>query len=380
MSDSAQVSDGMISVERQEDLCVLNWADGRSEEFHYLWLRDNCQCEDCLHPQTRERLFDLMTLSPEEDLVARLELQEGSLLVTWRDGHQSHYPEHWLREHAYGEEARQARREKPILWTAEIRQSLPEIAYEKVMSSEDGLLTFLDLLCDYGFALIRETPTENLEVTRVASRISFLRETNFGREFDVISKPNPNNVAYTALELQSHSDLPNWEVPPGTQFLHCLEFEAEGGESTLVDGFAAARQLQSAHPEDFDLLCHLRIPFRFHDSDWDIRRSATTLALDSFGELEEIRFHSALTAPLDIAADQVLPFYRAYRALTEIIRKPENILKLKLQPGDLLVFNNRRVLHGRAAFDPNSGPRHLQGCYVDNDDVLSKRRVLRRRL
>ncbi len=380
MSESATISDGMISVEREGDLCVLNWTDGHKEGFHSLWLRDNCQCADCLHPQTRERLFDLMTLDPNSDLIDHLETQNGSLFVKWSDGHQSQFSERWLHEHAYGEDARQARREKPTLWTSEVKNSLPEINYEKVMSGDEGLLSFLDMLCDYGFALIRQTPTRDLEVTRVASRISFLRETNFGREFDVISKPNPNNVAYTALELQSHSDLPNWEVPPGTQFLHCLEFDAEGGESTLVDGFAAARQLQSMSPEDFDLLCQLRIPFRFHDSDWDIRRSATTLALDSFGELEEIRFHSALTAPLDIPSDKVLPFYQAYRALTEIIRKPENILKLKLRPGDLLVFNNRRALHGRAAFDPNTGPRHLQGCYVDNDDVMSKRRVLRRRL
>lgn len=380
MSDNVQVSDGMISLQREIDRCNLTWADGREDSFHYLWLRDNCQCPNCLHPQTRERLFDLMSLDPSEKLVDHLEARQGSLFITWQDGHQSQFTREWLQEHAYGDAARQARRETLTLWSADIIQDLPEITHEEVMSGDAGLLAFLDLLCEYGFALIRETPTEDLEVTRVASRISFLRETNFGREFDVISKPNPNNVAYTALELQSHSDLPNWEVPPGTQFLHCLEFDAEGGESTLVDGFSAARQLQSESPEDFDLLCRLRIPFRFHDADWDIRRSATTLALDSFGELEEIRFHAALTAPLDIASDQILPFYRAYRALTRIIRKPENVLKLKLQPGDLLVFNNRRVLHGRAAFDPNSGPRHLQGCYVDNDDVLSKRRVLRRRI
>jgi gamma-butyrobetaine dioxygenase len=41
-----------------------------------------------------------------------------------------------------------------------------------------------------------------------------------------------------------------------------------------------------------------------------------------------------------------------------------------------MCFDNYRVLHGRSEFDPNSGPRHLQGCYLDRDDVLSRLRTL----
>jgi len=40
--------------------------------------------------------------------------------------------------------------------------------------------------------------------------------------------------------------------------------------------------------------------------------------------------------------------------------------------------DTRRVLHGRAAFDPSTGRRHLQGCYVDRDQLLSRIRVLER--
>jgi len=355
----------------------LVWSDDHHSRFHFIWLRDNCPCPACLHPQTRERTFDVMSIAADQPVPSSVDVHEDQLVICWEDGHVSTFQSDWLRPNCYSKLAREARREKPVLWTSKVKCALPEIDYETVMKNDTGLLAWLDLLIEYGFALIRNTPTVQGEVTRVANRIAYLRETNFGRDFDVISKPNPNNVAYTALKLESHSDLPNWELPPGTQFLHCLEFDAEGGESTLVDGFGAARQLENEDPAAFETLAKLHIPFRFHDQDWDVQWSAPTIAQDPLGDIQEIRFHAALTAPLDLDFEDVLPFYRAYRIFTDIVRRPENILALKLRPGDLLVFNNRRALHGRAAFNPETGPRHLQGCYVDNDSILSKRRILR---
>jgi gamma-butyrobetaine dioxygenase len=44
----------------------------------------------------------------------------------------------------------------------------------------------------------------------------------------------------------------------------------------------------------------------------------------------------------------------------------------------MVVFDNRRVLHGRAAFDPATGHRHLQGFYVDRGEFDSRLRVLAR--
>jgi gamma-butyrobetaine dioxygenase len=43
------------------------------------------------------------------------------------------------------------------------------------------------------------------------------------------------------------------------------------------------------------------------------------------------------------------------------------------------MMQNDRALHGRTAFDPNLGRRHLQGCYIDRDGIESRRRVLKRR-
>jgi gamma-butyrobetaine dioxygenase len=51
---------------------------------------------------------------------------------------------------------------------------------------------------------------------------------------------------------------------------------------------------------------------------------------------------------------------------------------LRLGEGQMVVFDNRRVLHGRRAFDPATGKRRLRGCYVDRSEFTSRLRVLQR--
>jgi gamma-butyrobetaine dioxygenase len=70
--------------------------------------------------------------------------------------------------------------------------------------------------------------------------------------------------------------------------------------------------------------------------------------------------------------------YEAMRVFSAVAHHPDLMLSNRLEPGDLVGFDNRRVLHGRDAFDPGAGRRVLRGCYIDRDDVLSRLRVLRR--
>ena len=51
--------------------------------------------------------------------------------------------------------------------------------------------------------------------------------------------------------------------------------------------------------------------------------------------------------------------------------------EFKTDSGDLLTVHAHRVLHGRRAFDPASGDRHLQDVYLEYDDLMARRRVLR---
>ena len=221
-------------------------------------------------------------------------------------------------------------------------------------------------------------PVLDRQVLRVAERIAFPRRTNFGRHFDVVSLPRPNSNAYTALKLHCHTDLPNWEVPPGYQLLHCLRNDATGGESLLVDGFNVLRALKSKDPAAFEVLATVPLDFGFEDEDADVRYRAPAIALDGDGNVDELRFNIAVMGVLNVPAERMLEVYRAHRRLAALIRDPGFELRYRFSAGDLVAFDNRRVLHGRTAFAAASGPRHLQGCYVDRDVLFSRIRVLER--
>ena len=358
------------------DAVQVVFAAGMTSIFHFLWLRDNCPSG--FHPDTRERIFDL--LSQPQDIAPKYARAAGDTLeVAWPDGHVSRFPAGWLRANAYDEAARAARKWRPKTWDAATLPAPLRVPYAAVMQSDSAKLAWLTALRDYGIAMLEDTPAEMDAVQRLAEAIAYMRRTNFGEDFSVESKPAPNNVAYTAVELQLHTDLPNREMPPGAQFLHCLHNEAEGGESVFADGFRAAEQIKQSHPEDFALLTEWPLPFRFHDEDNDLRWRGATIALDADGDFQEIRYHAALTAPLDAPAAIVPALYRAWRRFGEIVRHPDLRINPRLQPGELIGFHNRRVLHGRRAFNPASGRRLLRGCYVDWDEVCSRIRVLERR-
>ena len=257
---------------------------------------------------------------------------------------------------------------------------MPGADYDAVIAGDEHLLRWLSLIRDYGVAVLRGTPREPLSVLTLARLIGPARATNFGEHFDVVSKHDPNSNAYTAMGLPCHTDLPNWEHPPDYQLLHCLENGAEGGDSVLVDGFRAAETLRLHDPAAFRLLSRSPIDFRFQDRASDIRFRAPTFGLDEAGAVAEVRFNLAVTDALRAPAKRMGALCRALRAFAAVVRDPALECHHRLQAGELLVFDNRRVLHGRAAFDPATGRRHLQGCYVDRDPLLSRIRVLERAL
>ncbi len=187
---------------------------------------------------------------------------------------------------------------------------------------------------------------------------------------------SPNNNAYTAMHVGCHTDLVNWSAPAGYQLLHCLVNRAEGGQSIFVDGFSVAETLRQTDPDTFDLLASRPLPFRFHDEQSDIRIRAPLIAADERGNLVGVRFNLSLLDILDLPADTMDGVYQAYHKLAGLMRDPRFELRLRLAPGDLVAFDNHRVLHGRTAFDADSGRRHLQGCYVDRDELRSRLRVL----
>jgi gamma-butyrobetaine hydroxylase len=368
-------------VEREGRELICCWSDGHRSRFHAIWLRDNCGCPECRDPGTGHRLMDVLSI-PDEIAPDTVRLtSSGDVEIVWTPGgHASRYEVEWLRAHCYSDEERLRRRRQPVLWGAEIAGRIPTFADAEVRSDEPAQFRWLSAVRDYGFARLRGVPAVAGEVERVAALVGYIRETNYGRTFDVISMPQPTHLAYTPRALAVHVDNPYRVPTPGLQMLLCIEAASEGGDTVLVDGFRAADELNRADPAAYHLLTRVPMSFRYRDAETDLYARQPVIALDADGQVAAIHFNDRAAAPLEIAESEVEPFYAAYRKFARLVRDPALELRFRLAPGHLLFFDNQRALHGRTAFDASAGRRFLQGCYLDRDGLESRLRVLARRM
>jgi gamma-butyrobetaine dioxygenase len=188
----------------------------------------------------------------------------------------------------------------------------------------------------------------------------------------VRAEVNPNNLAYTNLGLQAHTDNPYRDPVPTLQILACLENTVEGGDSLVIDGFKVVERLKAESPRHFDVLS--RYPARFEyagSAGVRLKAKRPFIELGPDGELIAVRFNNrSLSALSDIPYDDMEDYYAAYRRFAEIIEDRSMAVTFKLAPGELFIVDNTRVLHARRAFS-GTGKRWLQGCYADKDGLFS---------
>nr|WP_218165410.1 gamma-butyrobetaine dioxygenase [Pseudomonas agarici] len=369
----------LTAVHPLADRLEVHWADGRISPYHHVWLRDNCPCPQCVYTVTREQVLEIVDVPDDLTAAAARIDDSGCLCIDWQDGHASRFDPGWLRAHAYDAQSRaerQAGKPKSRLWDSSLE--LPVFEFAALKADPNILLHWLLALRDTGLTQVRGVPTKPGSLAEVAKLIAFIRQTNFGVLFNVQSKADADSNAYTAFNLPLHSDLPTRELQPGLQFLHCLVNDTEGGESIFVDGFAIAAALRQEDPAAFSALCEIPVEFRNKDRHSDYRCLAPIIALDSLGQVSEIRMANFLRGPFDAPTEQMPVLYGAYRRFIAMSREARFRLIRRLDPGQLWCFDNRRILHARNAFDPATGARHFQGCYIDRDELLSRILVLQR--
>jgi gamma-butyrobetaine dioxygenase len=367
-------------VEVHKDGLTVRWSDKSLTHLPNFWLRDNCRCPKCRHPGNGQKLYEIVDLPADLATIEAMAAPDHSVRVLWSDGHRSEYAPDWLNDHDLSPSARTARQPQPRLWGKALESALPIGRWPEMQQDPEKELAWLELYAAYGFGLLKNVPTQPGMVAAIGDHLGFVRVTNYGRLFDVISVPNPTNLAYTPVGLGVHSDNPYRHPSPGVQLLHCLEADAPGGDTLLVDGFHAAEILRKENPGDFALLSTVPLTFRFSDDEAELEAKQTLITTDLDGVVTAVHFNNRSADWLDAPMDLASRWYNAYRIFGKILKRPELELAFKLESGDCVVLQNDRALHGRTAFDPSLGRRHLQGCYIDRDGIESRRRVLRRKL
>lgn len=365
-----------VTVEDEGKTIRLAWAGGSSARFHAAWLRDNALDDRTRSPGNNQRLITVLDI-PADTRIGEASVAGGDLSLRFLPEDKSvRFPADWLAAHVYDRDM-----QRQPGWTDEtisrwkratMQSAIPRASLAVAASHPSVLRDWLGAAHSYGFAVMDGLPAESGALLKVVDLFGYIRETNYGRWFEVRAEVNPNNLAYTNLGLQAHTDNPYRDPVPTLQILACIENTVDGGESSVVDGFSVAAALHDEDPEGFRLLSSWPARFEYAGSAGvRLRSKRPMIELGPDGELIAIRFNNRSLAPVvDVPFDEMAAYYRAYRRFAELIEDPSFEVSFKLEPGQAFIVDNTRVMHARRAFS-GSGKRWLQGCYADKDGLLS---------
>lgn len=209
----------IVSTRIDADSLHVKWqpmATVNESDFSYVWLRDNCQCGQCVHPSNRQKLHSTADV-PLDIQPVSVTVKDSVAQVVWNmplrhqqqgEQHVSQYPIEWLQRYASRENSELYRFNhlQHRTWEAQ-DYKLKWINYDDYMNTDQGLHQVVQRLYNSGLVFLENVPLKDESVTKVAERIGPVQETFYGRDFDVKSMANSNNIAYTSLYLGFHMDL-----------------------------------------------------------------------------------------------------------------------------------------------------------------------------
>ena len=379
---------------------TIKFADGiRPLDLSTLWLRDICKCTQCVDPDSGQKNFATTEL-PDMPVVEHAEITpDGSLVLQWArdvmsEGSDTHRVV-WSKEEvdAWRPKTPPPRTFLPILWNKAEYESLVDqcrISYEEWLHNDEAFASTFGMLARTGLIFVQDVPKSETEVEKIANRIGILQHTFYGSTWDVRSKPHAENVAYTSKFLGLHQDLLYHTPVPRLQFLHCLENSCEGGESLFSDGYRAAEDMKQKQRDEYNQLTTASVRFHYDKGEHYYEARRPTIQLKKGGSRVQATnwappFQARFGKP-KLSMDGGLPtdhksnitlWRKAAAEFQKNIEAPENMMEVKLRPGECVIFDNRRVLHGRRQFATAEGERWLKGTYISSQVYGARvRRVL----
>ena len=379
-------------VEINRSNLVLDY-NGQKRKFQYASLRDSCKCPLCVDPHSKQRNIR-MTDVPYDISPRKIDFDGQGLVIQWRNdipgfdvSHTSTYDMETLNSPFLPVTQAIGATRPRVSWDRSTMQDKQFwISYEDYMNNKSEFAHAMRNLSQLGLIFIKDIPDSREEVEKIATRIGPLRNTFYGPTWDVKKVPDAENVAYTSQFLDFHMDLMYMNDPPGYQLLHCLQNSCDGGESLFSDAVGAARILAEVRPDYFETLANTKLDYEYnhegamYHNRWAIieRRPSATGITDN---VKRVNYSPPFQGPMH--TQPVARSYRGYKHFIDALKFFVNILEdkantfeLKLEPGQCVMFENRRVVHARRQFNTSSGHRWLAGAYLDDDTLISQFRRL----
>ena len=361
----------------RDDVLSITWSDGATSQFHALLLRENSPGPNTIHPKAREMCLSPTEIADDLTIISAGIEANGAVSVHFSDGTRSEFHPGWLRGVSwFGEDGHH----EPVLWRGEDLSEPPTFDGPEALENPHVFLQWLEALRDYGVARLRGLPQRDGLLEEVVTRIGPVRESNFGRQYTLEIKDDPDSQAFTSDMLLQHIDLPTRETPHGLQFLYTRANTTTGGDGLYVDAYRVAEDMRIEEPDHFHSLVTDVWEYSNRARKSDYRGCGPVVETDASGRITGIRYNTFLRAPLKAPVHIQRRSYRAYRAFCVRAQDPRYLMSFRYEPGDLLAFDNRRALHGRACYEAKGGTRFIEGIYSDRDDLHSRIRTIKREL
>lgn len=346
------------TAEANDAFLRLHLPGGETADFHYFWLRHNCDC--CRHPLTKERTLCSSSI-PLDLRPATVQADADGVHITWNENggtHRSDYGYDWLRQHAYAIDREGA---------AAPASDLGRISFDRRELGRGDLHgKAMAIVAEHGVVVVRGAGTDTEAIIADFARGGFdVIGTHFGRIEDLrtdnTTNANTDQLGYTDAAVQLHSDQPFLPEPPHYQMLHCMRPADRGGENAIVDARQAALYLRDLDAAAFDLLTRVKVRFLRQQKNFTKELLAPIVELRD-GEIHRIRSSYFTMAPHKVPFAEMEAWYRAYNRFADLVNDPRHQYRFLLQEGDFLLYDNFRMLHARTQFE---GPRWMRGVYFD---------------
>lgn len=363
-----------IKIQTSDKFLTLEWVDGSLSSYHYIWLRDNCKIS--LDPNSGQRVNSPINIPadihPEHVVINNKEQLE----IRWSDDHHvSQFDLNWLRKHNYSNK-NNIKQANTILWDSSFDMSICKANYEAVLEDKTVQKEWLSCFKNYGFAMLEGVPERPKIVLDIAKKLSHVLVVTWGDFFEIDGNIGSDSyLGYSNKALDPHVDDPSFDPVPPVSMLHCISNETSGGVSTMTDSFKVATTLREESPEIFQLLTTSLVKFRLNYNDLIFENETSIIRINDSGALKQVIFNNTAIQPFDFPFEKMEAYYEAYQRFYKMVVSDKFQVRYSLKPGDLTLYDNHRILHGRTAFT-GSGSRRLQGCYIARDGLYSRLKML----
>jgi gamma-butyrobetaine dioxygenase len=375
-------------LSKEKDHLNILWPDGATSSYHWQWLRQSCECAVCFNGYCRQRYFDPSVFFVDAAPESVTENGE-TLSILWKDGHPSIYPLDLLRRKTYSGKSTTVQGPKKIAWSRWPDKTLPQSIHFKLndaLEDDSVIQEALTSLFKFGLIVFKADDNSIVDSSKICDRLGGLLDRSyFGDYFDleVKDESTTDSVAFSTKELPLHTDIPYYSPPPEYQFLYGLDINraaksSNSGSTRFVDGLTTVLDLKEAAPEDFRILAETPVVYRaaFPTADRIYESRTPIIKIGKNGEIERLINNPSKMFFDGIGYDDMLPLFGAYRNLKNRLVDSKNSYSHAWATADMVVWDNRRVFHGREEFSTPGVTRYLRGGYFKEVELFSRARYL----